>query len=367
MEQRETKLTEKILGEPLFEKFQNCLAALPAPQEKVCFFDIETTGLSPQISSVYLIGAAFWETDGVMLVQWFAEDYISEKDLLSAFVEFASSFTTFVHYNGSTFDIPYLEKKYRAHGLSSPFEGRDSLDIFREIRKKKELFATPNLKLATMEKLLGFRRQDTYTGKDCIELYTEFMQKKVFRDEKAVLLQQSLLLHNRDDLIGTILCSQLLYYTRFFGTSPSCHTEQGMLVICDTITGSYPIARQWERNGVFFTFDNNRLEIRVSLYRGTLYHFYKDYKNYFYLPEEDMAVHKSVGIYVDASRREKASAATCYTKKTGVFLPLPGAMKPEALPLFQETRKSRNVYLALEEPVSLSEEFLIEFIQHLFL
>ena len=34
---------------------------------------------------------------------------------------------------------------------------------------------------------------------------------------------------------------------------------------------------------------------------------------YYYLPEEDSAVHKSVGIYVDKSRRKAATPQTCYT------------------------------------------------------
>ena len=33
-----------------------------------------------------------------------------------------------------------------------------------------------------------------------------------------------------------------------------------------------------------------------------------------------MAIHKSVASYVDASHREKAKAANCYGKKTGMFL-----------------------------------------------
>ena len=190
MEQIETKLMEKTADDAHGGSLSDCLFALQKPEEDICFFDIETTGLSPAVSSVYLIGAAFLRNDSLVLRQWFADDYVSEKAILASFADFASAFTVFVHYNGSTFDIPYLEKKYRSHNLPSPFEGRESLDIFREIRKKKEFFNTPDLNLATMEQLLGFRRLDPYTGRDCIRLYTDFMQQKVFRSDSAKLLKK---------------------------------------------------------------------------------------------------------------------------------------------------------------------------------
>ena len=63
--------------------------------------------------------------------------------------------------------------------------------------------------------------------------------------------------------------------------------------------------------------------IRIPVFLGELKHYYEDYENYFYLPEEDWAIHKSVGCFVEKSHRKKATAKTCYIKKEGVFLPLP--------------------------------------------
>ncbi len=118
---------------------KNCLQALPCPPGDICFFDIETTGLSPHVSSLFLIGAAWYAEGVLMLRQWFADDYISEKEILSSFAAFAGPFSTFIHYNGSTFDIPYLEKKYLAHGLPSPFCGKESLDLYRLAGKRNGL------------------------------------------------------------------------------------------------------------------------------------------------------------------------------------------------------------------------------------
>ncbi len=71
----------------------------------------------------------------------------------------------------------------------------------------------------------------------------------------------------------------------------------------------------------------------VELFHGELKHFYPDWKNYYYLPEEDTAVHKSVGAFIDRGAREKASPGTAYTKKTGTFLPVFSDL-PADVPLF---------------------------------
>jgi len=54
-----------------------------------------------------------------------------------------------------------------------------------------------------------------------------------------------------------------------------------------------------------------------------LKHYFNDFKNYYYLPAEDEAMHKSVAQYVDASAKQKATRETAYTKKAGHFYPAP--------------------------------------------
>ena len=366
---------EEIIKEPK-DALDNSMLALDSGNKTTCFFDIETTGLSPKVSSVYLIGAAWHDGTDFRLKQWFAEDYISEKKILESFSEFLRPFDTIVHYNGTTFDIPYLEKKYAQHGLISPFEKMESLDLFTEIRRQKAWFNCQNRKLSTMEKLLGFCRRDSFTGKDCIEQYTNFMQKKIFRDETASEYKKNLLLHNHDDLIGTILCCQFLYYTRSHAgnTLPVFESSENILTIRSNIMGEFPLPFEKkislspskkktgeEKNPeedllAKAHFEKREISITVPLFKGTLCHFYSDYKNYYYLPIEDMAVHKSVGIYVDASRREKATAANCYTKKTGAFFPLPQKETFTSLPHFQKEKKNQVHYIEIETIEKMTEE-----------
>lgn len=345
------------------DQLQRASEALPCPIDRTCFFDIETTGLSPKISSLYLLGVAFVEENIWKILQWFADDYTSEADILTAFSTFLTRFDTVIHYNGSTFDIPYLEKKYQAHKLASPFAGKESLDLYRRfphtknaiINKRGKTFPLSDRKLTTMERLLGFHRHDNYSGKDCIGLYTDFMQKKFFRDEKAEILKADLLLHNHDDLIGTILCSRLLGYDSYRPEQPQWKAENDALLLTDKLIPPVPFSLSYEHKGVSISFENDLLTLRIPFYHGTLYHYFKDYKNYYYLPDEDMAVHKSVGVYVEPAYREKATATNCYIKKTGIFLPLPPDMETDQ-PAFRETRRSSAAYLPWTDQSALSEE-----------
>ena len=51
----------------------------------------------------------------------------------------------------------------------------------------------------------------------------------------------------------------------------------------------------------------------VALFNNKLKYYFENYKEYYYLPEEDMAIHKSLAIYVDKKFRVKATPTTSYT------------------------------------------------------
>ena len=93
------------------------------------------------------------------------------------------------------------------------------------------------------------------------------------------------------------------------------------------------------------------MNLAVTLYDGELKYFFVDYKNYYYLPAEDCAIHKSVGTYVDRSARKQATARTCYQKKKGCFVPQPS---PVFTPLFYHEYKGQ-AYGELPGPEEAAE------------
>lgn len=338
---------------------KNALAALQSfpmiksfPLDKLCFFDIETTGLAADISSLYLIGCCYIEGDKLHTKQWFADDYTSEKELLISFSEFIQDFDALLHYNGTGFDLPYMEKKYAFFHLPSPFATLLSFDFYKMMRPYKKWFPIENLKLTTIEKFLCISRSDRFSGKDCIELYSEFMQMKYFReDEKKNACQHALLLHNYDDIVGTFLCSQILLYLLPF-TSEAVEFQitvaEQELFIEAVLPGLVPTAFRQQALEPYFAYKNNCFRTKLSIIEAELYYFFKDYKNYYYLLEEDQAIHKSVACFVEDKYREKANSKNCYTKKSGTFLPISKFKKTAnelfGVPLFF-TKKKEQAYI----------------------
>lgn len=332
-------------------------------KENFCFFDIETTGLSPKVSSLYLIGAMWYEKEENQFHtrQWFADDYSSEQDILLSFDSFLKDFTVLVHYNGGRFDIPYVEKKCQEHEISSPFCEIQSLDLYPQIRPLKTLLRLPDLKLKTVESLSDFVRTDCFSGKDCIEIYSRFMQKKVFRDESMNSEKEKLLLHNRDDLAGTYFCAQLLYYTcSSLLALVSSHLTQKpfsqfaqetetSVSIRIPVSVCFPFPVKYKTDSFTLELANQEFSLQIPLVFGTFYHFFPNYKDYYYLPSEDTAVHKSVGAYVDKEFRELAKASTCYLKKEALFLPVPSGFPEETYSLFRPNFKSKQNYILWEE------------------
>ncbi len=93
-----------------------------------------------------------------------------------------------------------------------------------------------------------------------------------------------------------------------------------------------------------------RILCRIPLIEGEMKHFYPNYKDYYYLPYEDTAVHKSVGVYVAKSARQRATAKTCYTKMSGLFLP---QSPPLGQPVFQKEYSDKLTCLPYRQELLL--------------
>ena len=179
---------------------------------QICYFDIETTGLSADTSNIYLIGVgSYTDSDTFTVIQWFADDYNSEKNILKEFLEYIKQFDIIIHYNGSTFDIPYINKKCKRHAVNpSALNEMKNLDIYHALRKYAALLQLPDKKLKSFERYVGLNRDDTFNGGELIEVYAEYIQNIYLRKENDKLLKL-LLLHNYEDITGLSQVASLLF------------------------------------------------------------------------------------------------------------------------------------------------------------
>ena len=97
-----------------------------------------------------------------------------------------------------------------------------------------------------------------------------------------------------------------------------------------------------------------KVYLSIPLYTGELKLFFPNYKEYFYLPLEDTAIHASLASFVEKEYRKKATAATCYVKKQGTFFPCPAQQRTQIatdtkpdIPLFFSEYKSKLPYYLL--------------------
>ncbi len=345
-------------------------------QPNTALFDIETTGLSADTSYLYLIGAIFPENDGLVLMQWFCDEYSEEKEVLSSFADFLSSHKRLVHFNGTGFDIPYLNKKFHRHRLACSIDATATIDIYKQLLPFKKQTTFPDFKQKTLEEAAGFSREDTFSGGDLIDVYAAYAGKSRLaaltgKTEEADALRAVLLLHNHDDLLGLLHLYQKTHLSALFSGHllPSVlRIPEGILYSFDFPLLPFPVAI--EKNGCRLQITEAATDLFLPLFDGTLKFFFSDYKNYSYLKYEDMAVHNSVAEWVDKEAKEKCKPATAYQKKTGTFLALPFP-KPEKHPkvsdltLFYSEYKALPAYTEYTEPLVCSQDFLLAVFEEL--
>lgn len=293
-----------------------------APLRELLFFDIETTGFSGDTSRLYLIGCTYHDGFGWRMIQWFADSRQAEAEVLTAFFTFLSRFRVLVHFNGDGFDIPYLLKCCRRLGLPYRFDSVRSVDIYKKIKPLRTLLGLESMKQKAIEAFLGVSREDKYSGGQLIDVYREYLMT---REDS---LRQLLILHNEDDLKGMPSILPILNYADLFEAPLSLVSrelsrpqEGAVLSLTWESPFAVPIPLEYCRGPLSLELHHNQLTAHILLYEGELKYFYPNYQDYYYLPLEDTAVHKSVGGYVERSARKKATARTCYTKKAGLFLP----------------------------------------------
>ncbi len=323
-----------------------------APIDKILLVDIETTGFTAGSSSLYLIGTAYFQNNCWHIRQWFAEKPEDESTLLESFFAFASGFTHLIHFNGNNFDLPYLLQKCEQHKLTYDFSSFEGIDIYRRISPYKFFLHTPNCKQKTLEELLGIDREDTYNGGELISIYRNYLKTP---DYKAY---RTLLLHNSDDIKGMLHILPLLAFYDLFNEPLRAkkvqvnsyvdyhgHDRQELLMKL-TLPTALPFTISNLSNGCYFSGEKKEGILKVPVYEEEMKYFYANHKDYYYLPDEDVALHKSVAAFVDKKHRVQATAATCYTRKYSTFLPQWDLFKE---PFFKRDYKSKDMFFELLE------------------
>ncbi|MCD8398295.1 MAG: ribonuclease H-like domain-containing protein [Lachnospiraceae bacterium] len=366
----------------------------PKSAASALFFDIETTGLSADRSFVFLIGCICCE-EGKWNRHQFCIRLVQEESLLlSSFFEITKKARFLVHFNGNTFDIPFIEKRAAANGLCSCFDGLLSIDLYQHFRPLRKILNLPHMNQSFLEKYIGWEREDTLSGKEVVSLFWNYASSPETAIEKTLspaapdindtsteqTAELLLLRHNRDDLLGMLQILKLEAYCMLFSGQDSMFQTISVsdshsalqfhfttaLPLPHPLQLTRPVFKK-EENSPVLTLSVNASSgnLTVPIFCETLRYYIPDYKNYYYLPLEQQAIHKSVASYVAKEYRVPAKPDTCYVEKTGLFLPLPQsfpasddfAFLKEKL-IFRESYDAKQFFFEYTEGTEQPKEFL---------
>ena len=354
------------------KNFSGTLAYSFPKKEELLFFDIETTGFSPKTSAVYLIGVLFYQKGNWHLTQFFADNYTSEKEILIHFFTILKEFRYLVHYNGLGFDIPFLKEKCSQHQLNKESTLLDELiqiDIYKRLFPHKKKIDVNNLKQKTVESFWHIQRKDLYNGGELIKLYQKYIKKHLTEDnEDSNTLLDTLLLHNEEDLTGMLEFSGILSLVDLLeGTlhfvSSSMSIDENQMTITATLPVSFPCTLSYKNSIDNLTIEKNTLTLQINSYAGELKYFYDNYKDYYYLPLEDTAIHKSVASFVDKEYRQKAKRENCYQRKEGIFYPI---WHDCSAPLFRKDYKEKQSYFLFDNHFLPDTEWITSYLHGYF-
>jgi hypothetical protein len=292
-----------------------------------------------------------------------------EPHIISDFFQFINKYSYIITYNGLGFDIPYVLDKCKHYNIPYDFSKHIIKDLYKEISPIKKIFMLENIKQKSIENFLNIHRNDKFNGGQLISIFSDYLKTK------QCDLEELILLHNKEDIIGLFKILPILNYKSLFNglfiinSIEILYNKEDLPkeVIVDTkSTHTIPTRISFGNNIYYVSAYNNTMKIKISIYNGGLKFFYTNYKDYYYLPEEDCSIHKSIAFYVDKNYRTKANAANCYSKKTGRFL----RQYNEIInPFFKIDYHDKITYFELTNEIidnpTLLKEYVIDIINNL--
>ena len=324
--------------------------------EEMLFFDIETTGLRKETTQLYLIGCVFLRDGKWQMRQWLAGNTSDEEYILEDFLDLTGSFNTLVHFNGERFDIPYIKYKADYYMIDNHLDNMKSFDIYLNARVCRNLLGLDSMSQKSLEVFLGTQRRDVYDGGKLIPVYYEYEKNG------SEQLEELLLLHNHDDLTGMLQILSILSYRDLFDKNYSflnCSVNDDAMVLDFRLKHAVPAARNARCNGIFaddvmisVSDDILSISIRITHTRAKMY--FDNPSDYYYLPEQDMVIHKDLAKYTDRRKRTRATKNNCFVEKDGRFIPFFEGCNTKAF--YWPDRKGKKLSDLEEISSSVSED-----------
>lgn len=289
--------------------------------ENSVFFDIETLGLNSSYNKIYLIGTFAIEDEIPIITLFFANNSKEEEQILKLFFNYAQNFDTLITFNGENFDIPFFNNRSKKYDLDYNLKHFKSIDIYKIIKRYKNLLSLKHLNQKYLEEFLGHFREDKYDGGKLINIY------KQYEKNNDIMLRDLLLLHNFEDIEGMTKILPLLSYQKLNGVdsidfSFDC-SNKNEIIFKGELQVFIPKSIRVIRDNYHFKVHDNKIVGTLELIEGTYNHYLKKITDYVYLPKEKTIIPKSLASTIPKDRKEKATKENCYVQSDGYFFELP--------------------------------------------
>lgn len=206
------------------------------------------------------------------------EEEQDEPAMLTLLEEILTHFDEVITFNGSSFDIPHLKRKYTAYGMVNPFPGKQFRDLYLEYKDYAALLGLPSRKLADYA---AFAVGDTTS----------------------------------DDAVKTLKILSLDSISAFFsGSWTLADAQKDGDHLYYTLHTDCPFFHRISFQDQIFhlILDRQTAKLSVLLVDGKVRRYYTNYKDYYYLPLEGYSIHKSMAVYVQKTHKEKAVRQNCF-------------------------------------------------------
>ncbi len=163
------------------------------------FLDTETTGLAGAATLAFMVGAAYFEGDALVVRQYFVPDLGDEAAMLTLLEGLLADKAGLITFNGRTFDVPLLDNRYLMNRLFSQIRQMPHLDLLPPARRLWRA-RLGSVALSALEPpLLGVRRtQEDVPGWLIPGLYHDYLRTGDGRDLVRVFY------HNQIDLLSMV-------------------------------------------------------------------------------------------------------------------------------------------------------------------
>ena len=161
---------------------------------KILYLDTETTGLGGSGTVAFLVGMGYLTDNGFEVHQFLLRDYPEEPFQLKHVAAGLGKFDVLCTFNGTTFDVPLLESRFRMNRMNPDCLDMPHLDLLHICRRLWKL-RLGRCNLGRLEEvILGKPRVDDLPGSEVPQRYFTYLKTK------QMSLLDDILRHNAQDI-----------------------------------------------------------------------------------------------------------------------------------------------------------------------